>query len=191
MKKKIVALLIAVLSCFCLSLSAFAATPSFDSSVNGSKALTADECIAWLIAQDSDGSLTEEALNAGYTWAVFEGKNYVTATLNTSESGFGYQFFYDESGVFTVDMYSGSTVSRIAGNTSSGSDNTDTSSGSSATISGIISDVNTASTGFFKIGTSAFDLILSNPVCFLFLGTGFCFTALGLARKAMRASKKS
>lgn len=187
MKKKILAFLIAVASCFVLSISAFAATPSYDSSVNGSKALTADECIAWLISQDS--GLTEETLNAGYTWAVFEGKNYVTATLNTSDSGFGYQFFYDDSGLFTVDMYSGSSVTRIAGNTSSGSENTGSSS--SGSIGDIISDVNTASSGLFKMGTSAFDLMLSNPICFLFLGSGFCFTALGLARNAMRASKKS
>lgn len=58
-------------------------------------------------------------------------------------------------------------------------------------LSGVIGDVSAAGSGFFKIGTKAFDFMLSMPLCFLALGCGFCFTALGLARKALRASKRS
>lgn len=64
-------------------------------------------------------------------------------------------------------------------------------SGGSLSLTGVIGDVSAAGSGFFKIGTKAFDFMLSMPLCFLALGCGFCFTALGLARRTLRASKRS
>lgn len=190
MKKKISVVLVALCAFFLMGLSAFAVTPAYDSSVTGSKALTADECIAWLIAQDSDGSLTEEALNSGYTWAVFEGKNYVTATLNSSESGFGYQFFYDESGTFTVDMYSGSSVSRIAGNSSSGGSTGGSDSGSGKDISGIISDVGTGVKGVFDMSQSGFNFITGNLICMLMVSVTLAGVGIGLIARAFKTARK-
>ncbi|MBP0983696.1 MAG: hypothetical protein J6A19_08220 [Oscillospiraceae bacterium] len=191
MKKKISVVLVALCAFFLMGLSAFAVTPAYDSSVTGSKALTADECIAWLISQDSEGTLTEEALNAGYTWAVFEGKNYVTATLNSSDSGFGYQFFYDDSGTFTVDMYSGSSVSRIAGNPSSSGGSTGGSdSGSGKDISGIISDVGTGVKGVFDMSQSGFNFITGNLICMLMVSVTLAGVGIGLIARAFKTARK-
>ena len=116
--KKFVALIVALVSALAISVAAFAADPSYDSSVNGSKAITQDTCVSWLISQDKNGKLTEDVLNTGYLWSVYEARHVITATLRSSDEGFGYQFWYDDDGTFTCDMYSGSTKTRIAGKTS-------------------------------------------------------------------------
>lgn len=54
-----------------------------------------------------------------------------------------------------------------------------------------VSQITDAAGGIFDLGTKAFSFMLSNPLCFLMIGSGFCFTALGLARKALRASKRT
>lgn len=192
MKKKISVVLVALCAFFLMGLSAFAATPAYDSSVTGSKALTADECISWLISQDSEGTLTEESLNAGYTWAVFEGKNYVTATLNSSDSGFGYQFFYDDSGSFTVDMYSGSSVTRIAGNpaSSGGFESSGSGSTSGKDMSGIISDVGTGVKGVFDMSQAGFNFITGNLICMLMVSVTLAGVGIGLIARAFKTARK-
>ncbi len=59
------------------------------------------------------------------------------------------------------------------------------------TVADTVKEITSASSGIFDLGKSAFSFILSNPLCFLMIGTSFCFTALGLARKALRASKRT
>ncbi len=186
MVKKMFAVLIALLSCIMLSVGAFAAIPSFDNSVSGSKEISQIQCINWLCAESG---VEAETLSTAYTWAQYDSRNCIVAYLPDSENGFGYQFWYDETGTFTVDMYSGTNVSRIAGNPTPSSP--DTPASDPGSVGKIIDDVTAASSGIFQLGTGAFDLMLSNPVCFLFLGSGFCFTAIGLACKALRSSKKA
>lgn len=101
--KKVVALIVALVSALAISVAAFAADPSYDSSVNGSKAITQDTCVSWLISQDKNGKLTEDVLNTGYLWSVYEARHVITATLRSSDEGFGYQFWYDDDGTFTVE----------------------------------------------------------------------------------------
>ena len=52
-----------------------------------------------------------------------------------------------------------------------------------------VSNVKTATEGLFGIASSAFSFMLSNPLCFLMIGVGICFSSLKLARSALRASK--
>lgn len=59
------------------------------------------------------------------------------------------------------------------------------------TVSATVQEITEASGGIFDLGTNAFSFMLSNPLCFLMIGSGFCYTALGLARKALRASKRT
>lgn len=59
------------------------------------------------------------------------------------------------------------------------------------TVSATVQEITEASSGIFDLGKNAFSFMLSNPLCFLMIGTSFCFTALGLARKALRASKRT
>ena len=59
------------------------------------------------------------------------------------------------------------------------------------TVADTVKEITAASGGIFDLGKSAFSFMLSNPLCFLMIGTSFCFTALGLARKALRASKRT
>lgn len=58
-------------------------------------------------------------------------------------------------------------------------------------VAGTISQVTEAAGGIFDLAKEAFNFMLSNPLCFLMIGSGFCFTALGLARRALRASKRT
>ena len=83
--KKFVALIVALVSALAISVAAFAADPSYDSSVNGSKAITQDTCVSWLISQDKNGKLTEDVLNTGYLWSVYEAR-HVICLLYTSDA---------------------------------------------------------------------------------------------------------
>lgn len=58
-------------------------------------------------------------------------------------------------------------------------------------VDGTVKQVATAAGGIFDLAKEAFSFMLSNPLCFLMIGSGFCFTALGLARRALRASKRT
>lgn len=57
-------------------------------------------------------------------------------------------------------------------------------------VSEVISDVSKAGSGILGIGTMALDFMLSNALCFLLLGSSFCFTSLALARRSLRVSKR-
>lgn len=59
-----------------------------------------------------------------------------------------------------------------------------------SSVGDTVSEITTAADGIFKLASRAFSFMLSNPLCFLMIGSGFCFTALGLARKALRAAKR-
>lgn len=187
MKKKISVVLVALCAFFLMGLSAFAVTPAYDSSVTGSKALTADECIEWLLTHDENDILAYEDLENGYTWAVFENKNYVTATLNSSDSGFGYQFFYDESGTFTVDLYSGSSVTRIAGDIVP---STDESNPFGTDISDIVSDVGTGVKGVFDMSQAGFNFITGNLICMLMVSVTLAGVGIGLIARAFKTARK-
>ncbi len=52
-----------------------------------------------------------------------------------------------------------------------------------------VKEISTAAGGIFDLAKDAFSFMLSNPLCFLMIGSGFCFTALGLARRALRTAK--
>lgn len=58
-------------------------------------------------------------------------------------------------------------------------------------VGGTVTQVAEAAGGIFDLAKEAFSFMLSNPLCFLMIGSGFCFTALGLARRALRASKRT
>ncbi len=57
-------------------------------------------------------------------------------------------------------------------------------------VGGVVTQVTEAAGGIFGLASEAFKFMLSNPLCFLMIGAGFCFTAMGLARKALRISKR-
>lgn len=190
--KKVVALIVALVSALAISVAAFAADPSYDSSVNGSKAITQDTCVSWLISQDKNGKLTEDVLNTGYLWSVYEARHVITATLRSSDEGFGYQFWYDDDGTFTCDMYSGSTKTRIAGKTSlvPAPDTAEAPSPGGKDLGGIITDVGTGVGGVFSISKSGFDFLTGNNLTMFILSISFAGVALGFVARAFRTSRK-
>lgn len=58
-------------------------------------------------------------------------------------------------------------------------------------VSAILPMIKTAVGGVFDIATSAFSFLLSTPLCAFMVGSGFAFSALGLARKALRVAKRT
>lgn len=59
------------------------------------------------------------------------------------------------------------------------------------TLDTIISNVTTAVGGVFNLASEGFNFLLSNPLCFLMIGSGFAFTAFGLVRRALRVAKRT
>lgn len=56
-------------------------------------------------------------------------------------------------------------------------------------VAQVLVDVSKAGSGVFDLGTLAMKFILSNALCFLFIGSSFCFTGVALMRKAMKTSR--
>ncbi|MBE6889640.1 MAG: hypothetical protein E7485_06465 [Ruminococcaceae bacterium] len=44
--------------------------------------------------------------------------------------------------------------------------------------------------GGFTMGTKAFNFLMDNPLTSFIIGIGFCYTALGIIRRALRVSKR-
>lgn len=179
MVKKITSIIIAAVSCFVLSVSVFAVNPSFDNSVVGSQSIAVRDCQQWLVDHSDDPDVTLEILDSAYVWVAVGGTNVVTASLASSDTGFGYQFWYDDTGTFTVDMYSGSNVTRIEGRASNSSD-----------LSGITSTLSTGVGGAFKIAAKGFDFITSNDLCMFMVSISFAGVALGFVSRAFKTARK-
>lgn len=62
---------------------------------------------------------------------------------------------------------------------------------SAVEVASILPMIKAGVMGVFDIATSAFNFLLSTPLSAFMLGSGFAFTALSLARKALRVSKRS
>lgn len=222
MIKKIMCLLLAVVSCFVLSVSAFAAVPTDEAlSSTGNEFLDSyfadweeageqavalrDAYSTFLNTCFSPFSLTKllgDALQVPVSWLrVTKAGLYAINPLDNV-----YYWLVNNNLVFD-DRTSGESIKKTVDQTvndptiyvptpwigvvepiggGGGGNNT-----GNLSLSGVIGDVSAAGSGFFKIGTKAFDFMLSMPLCFLALGCGFCFTALGLARRTLRASKRS
>lgn len=43
----------------------------------------------------------------------------------------------------------------------------------------------------FSIASSAFDFLMSNPLCSLMVGVGFAYTALSLIKRGIRVAKRA
>lgn len=62
---------------------------------------------------------------------------------------------------------------------------------SSADVSSVLPMIKEGVTGVFDIASSAFNFLLSTPLSAFMIGAGFAFSALGLARKALRVAKRT
>ena len=220
MAKKIVCLLLAVMSCLVVSVSAFAAVPTDEASNTSTGSEFLDSVFSdWEEAGEQAKVLRDTYLqflynvctNAGLEKILGDAKQIPIAWLRTTKAGVFaitpldniYYWLVNNNLVFD-DRTSGESVKKTVDQTvndptvyvptpwmelvkpaSGGSTTGD------LTLKGVIGDVTSAGSGLFKIGTKAFDFMLSTPLCFLALGCGFCFTALGLARRTLRASKRS
>lgn len=60
-----------------------------------------------------------------------------------------------------------------------------------SSIESVITVIKSAVSGVFDIATSAFDFLLSTPLCAFMVGSGFAFTGLSLVRKALRTGKRA
>lgn len=223
MTKKIMCLLLAVVSCFVLSVSAFAAVPTDESSGISTGNEFLDSYFSdWEEAGEQAKVLRDTYLqflynvctNKGLEKILGDAKEIPIAWLRTTAAGVFaltpidniYYWLVGNNLVFD-DRTSGESVKKTVDQTvkdptvyvptpwielvKPASGGGSSSGGDNLTLTGVIGDVTTAGSGIFKIGTKAFDFMLSTPLCFLALGCGFCFTALGLARRTMRASKRS
>lgn len=188
--KKIVFLIVSIVSALAISVCAFAAAPSYSGSVQGSKEISQVSCENWLIEQDKSGKVTHDTLNSAYLWAVYEERHVITATMRDSEDGFGYQFWYDASGTFTCDMYSGSTVTRIAGKSDPVPSTSEAPSPGGGDLGEIISDVSTGVGGVFSMSKSGFDFITGNDLCMFMVAVSFGGVALGFVARAFKTSRK-
>lgn len=61
----------------------------------------------------------------------------------------------------------------------------------STEVSSILPMIKEGVTGVFDIASSAFNFLLSTPLSAFMIGAGFAFSALGLARKALRVAKRT
>ncbi len=59
-----------------------------------------------------------------------------------------------------------------------------------AEVSGVLPMLKAGVSGVFDMATSAYDFLLSAPLCAFMIGSGFAFMALGLVRKALRIGKR-
>lgn len=220
MIKKIMCLLLAVVSCFVLSVSAFAAVPTDEASSGTGNEFLDLYFADWeeageqaIVLRDTFKQfLFDICTDAGLGKILGDAKQIPIAWLRMTKARVFaltpvdniYYWLVDQNLVFD-DRTSGESIKKTVDQTvndpsvyvptpwlevvkpsSSGGN-----SGGSLSLTGVIGDVSAAGSGFFKIGTKAFDFMLSMPLCFLALGCGFCFTALGLARRTLRASKRS
>lgn len=62
---------------------------------------------------------------------------------------------------------------------------------STVDLTTILDNVKQAVGGIFDLAGSGFSFLVSNPLCFLMIGSGFAFTAFGLVRRALRVAKRS
>ena len=62
---------------------------------------------------------------------------------------------------------------------------------SSAEMGSIIDLITKATKGTFEIATSAFEFLMSNPLCAFMVGTGFAWSALSLVRKGLKVAKRT
>ena len=58
-------------------------------------------------------------------------------------------------------------------------------------VSSILPIIKAGVAGVFDIASSAFNFLLSTPLSAFMIGSGFAFSALGLARKALRVAKRT
>lgn len=220
MAKKIVCLFLAVVSCLVLSVSAFAAVPTDEASSDTGNEFLDLYFADWEEAGEQAIELRDTfkqflfdiCTDAGLGNILGDAKQIPIAWLRMTKARVFalnpvddiYYWLVDHNLVFD-DRTSGESIKKtvdqtvndpsvyvptpwlevVKPSTSGGN------SGGSLSLTGVIGDVSAAGSGFFKIGTKAFDFMLSMPLCFLALGCGFCFTALGLARRTLRASKRS
>lgn len=222
MIKKIMCLLLAVVSCFVLSVSAFAAVPTDEASSGTGNEFLDLYFADWeeageqaIVLRDTFKQfLFDICTDAGLGKILGDAKQIPIAWLRMTKARVFaltpvdniYYWLVDQNLVFD-DRTSGESIKKTVDQTvndpsvyvptpwigvvkpisgGGGGNNT-----GNLSLSGVIGDVSAAGSGFFKIGTKAFDFMLSMPLCFLALGCGFCFTALGLARRTLRASKRS
>lgn len=190
MIKKLAAVCAALLTAVVISVCSFAA-PNYNS-VTGSKSIAIVNCQNWLI-ESTGGKVTHDELEAGYTWVVAQ--NVVTASSITSPD-MGYQFWYDEAGIFTCDMYSSGKVTRIAGTDTGSAGTTESGGGSGGSsagatdMSGIIGTVSSGVKGTFGIAKGGFDFILKNALCMFMVSISFAGVAIGFVARAMKTSRK-
>ncbi len=57
-------------------------------------------------------------------------------------------------------------------------------------VNAVLPMIKAGVTGVFDMATSAYDFLLSAPLCAFMIGSGFAFMALGLVRKALRIGKR-
>lgn len=62
---------------------------------------------------------------------------------------------------------------------------------SESDITAVLKVIKASVTGVFDIASSAFNFLLATPLCAFMIGSGFAFTALGLARKGLRTARRS
>lgn len=190
MIKKIAAVCAALITAVVISVCSFAA-PAFNS-VTGSREIAILDCQNWLI-ETTGGKVTISDLQDGYTWV--RAQNVVTASSITN-SDMGYQFWYDEAGTFTCDMYSGGSITRIAGSDTGSSGTTESGGGSGGSsagatdMSGIIGTVSSGVKGTFGIAKGGFDFILKNALCMFMVSISFAGVAIGFVARAMKTSRK-
>lgn len=214
MSKKIVAVMVALLSCLVLSLAAFAAlpAPSYDSSIVGSKPITTDTLISAIyhvehksMVDDGDdeeflAEHTLESVAARYTCTSLAEQYAVTATNNIDYNGSvcrdGFMAWYDADGNLCVDYYSskgdgamsyyraGSSGSSAGGSGGSGD------SGKPADLAGVIGKVGTGVGGVFSMSKSGFDFITKNDLCMFMVSISFAGIALGFVKRAFKTAKK-
>lgn len=184
MFKKVAAVVTALFTAALISVCSLA-YPAFSESVVGSKSIDILTCKNWLIAQSDPGELTNDLLEAGYTWSLFESKKYVTAASKTNED-MGYQWWYAADGTLTCDMFSNGQVTRIAGDP----DPAPSDDPVPSDMSGIIGDVSTGVGGVFSMSKSGFDFITGNDICMFMVAISFAGVGLGLIGRAFKTSRK-
>ena len=188
MFKKIFAVFLALMSFVVISVTACAETTesaaidvsAWDSALNssGSQRVYYDDARNWLASYLGK---SYDEIKAEYSIKYIHAKQVLIASdCKADKNGIEhiYQFYYNADKTLCVN-YIGSDgfVSVLAG-------------GNYSSVSEVITDVSQAGRGVFSIGTMALDFMLSNALCFLCLGSSFCFTAVALARRSLRISKR-
>lgn len=209
MLKRIVALLAALFCGFVLSVAAFAAlpTPSYDTTIVGSKAITTDTLISviyqvehqFMIDNDYDADQiaahTPESVAALYTCTSLVEQYAVVATENKEYENAvcraGFMAWYDADGNLCVDSYSRSGAAarsyyRSGSSGGSGGGSTVVPSGNTS-VDSLFTSIIAAGTSFLSFLGTLFSFLVTNPLSLIFLGVFFVGIGIYYVRRIVGA----